>query len=74
MILQWSGILWLDTPLGHATVLAVIDYGPEADLQWVCTQTNGEIWVWSNWDVKVLPNQTLGRAHKKTPRHRERGV
>lgn len=65
MILELTQLLWLSTPHGPATAKFLIDYGPEADLQWVCVQENGEIWTWSNWDVRVLENITLGRKNDK---------
>ena len=61
MILELSQLLWLSTPKGEAVAKFLIDYGPDADLQWVCVQSTGEIWTWSNWDVRALPNRTLGR-------------
>ena len=61
MILELTQLLWLQTPHGKATVKFLIDYGPEADLMWVCVQEDGSIWTWSNWQVRALPNMTLDR-------------
>lgn len=62
MIHEINNLIWLKTPKGRAIAKFLIDYGPEADIQWVCFQhDSGEVWTWSNWDVKVLPNLTLGR-------------
>ena len=61
MILELQQILWLKTPKGQAIAKFLIYHGPESDLQWVCVQATGEIWTWSNWDVRVLDNVTLGR-------------
>jgi hypothetical protein len=64
MILEISQLLWLQTPKGHAVAKFLIDRGDDADLQWVCIQHDtGEIWTWSNWDVRALPNATLGRTN-----------
>lgn len=64
MILEISQLLWLSTPKGQAVAKFLIDNGPDSDLQWVCIQQNGEIWTWSNWDVRALDNITLGRKKK----------
>jgi hypothetical protein len=63
MILEITQLLWLTTPKGQAIAKFLIDYGPEADLQWVCfVQETKEIWTFSNFDVRVETNVTLGRA------------
>lgn len=52
----------LDTPKGHALAHAVIDYGPEFDLIWVCIQDDtGECWSWPNPAVRGRKNVTMGR-------------
>lgn len=61
MILELFQLLWLQTPRGPAVAKFLIDYGPEADLMWVCVQENGEIWTWSNDRVQAHDNVTLGR-------------
>jgi hypothetical protein len=66
MIQQLNPPLPLMTPKGKAWAHLVIDYGPEADLMWVCfLDENGECWTWSNQFVRAQPNATLGRF---TPR------
>lgn len=65
MMLEIKGIIWLNTPKGKALAKFLIDYGPEADLQWVCFQQTGEIWTWGNTDVRVDDNVTIGRTQKK---------
>lgn len=82
MILEISQLLWLQTPKGQAVAKFLIDRGDDSDLQWVCIQhETGEIWVWSNWDVRAVQNITLGRKVKKlsktakgAPSHAARGV
>ena len=64
MILEIKNLIWLQTPKGKAIAKFLIDYGPEADLQWICFQESGEIWTWSNWDVLVVDNTTIGRVNE----------
>lgn len=62
MLLQLNPPLPLVTPKGIALAHLVIDYGPEADLMWVCFQDQtGECWTWCNRDVRIQANATLGR-------------
>lgn len=62
MLTQLNPPLPLLTPKGKAWAHLVIDYGPEADLMWVCFQDDdGACWTWPNRDVRIQPNITLGR-------------
>jgi hypothetical protein len=62
MLTQLNPPLPLLTPKGKAWAHLVIDYGPEADLMWVCFQDeDGACWTWSNRDVRIQANATLGR-------------
>jgi hypothetical protein len=55
----------LDTPKGPAMAHFLIDYGPEHHLLWVCFQDDsGECWTWSNKDVRLQHNLSMGRAKK----------
>lgn len=64
MITQLNPPLPLITPKGKAWAHLVIDYSQEHDLFWVCFQDDtGECWTWSNKDVRMQPNLTLGRSH-----------
>jgi hypothetical protein len=66
MLTQLNPPLPLLTPKGKAWAHLVIDYGPEADLMWVCFQDDdGACWTWPNRDVRIQSNATLGRV---TPR------
>jgi hypothetical protein len=48
------------TPKGKAWAHLVIDYGPEADLIWVCFQDDtGECWSWPNKEIRLQENATL---------------
>jgi hypothetical protein len=62
MLTQLNPPLPLLTPKGKAWAHLVIDYGPEADLMWVCFQDDdGACWTWCNRDVRIQTNATLGR-------------
>jgi hypothetical protein len=62
MLTQLNPPLPLLTPKGKAWAHLVIDYGPEADLLWICFQDqDGACWTWSNRDVRIQANATLGR-------------
>jgi hypothetical protein len=56
----WPYALWLNTPKGLGRVLACVDRGPDADLEWVCVNLRGEIWSALNYDVRVVNNITYG--------------
>ena len=63
MLTQLNPPLPLLTPKGKAWAHLVIDYGPEADLMWVCFQDeDGACWTWSNRDVRIQANVTIGRV------------
>ena len=50
------------TPKGNAWAHLIIDYGPEADLVWVCFQDDtGQCWSWGNRDIRAQQNLTLRR-------------
>jgi hypothetical protein len=61
LILEINNLLWLKTPRGEGVAKFLIDYGPESDLYWVVFLENGEVWTYSNRDVKAVSNETLGR-------------
>lgn len=62
MILQLNPPLPLITPKGKALAHIIIDYGIEHDLLWVCFQEDSsECWTWSNKDIKIQKNITIGR-------------
>jgi hypothetical protein len=61
-MLQLDPPLWMITPKGVALCHFVIDYGIDLDLYWVCFgQDGGECWTFENKDVRLVPNQTIGR-------------
>lgn len=60
MMLQLSPPLPVQTPKGKAWAHVLIDYGPEADLLWVCFQDEtGECWTWANKDIRLQENMSL---------------
>ena len=62
MILQLNPPIPVTTPKGAALAHVLIDYGPEHNLIWVCfNDSNGECWSWSNSDIRIQKNITLGR-------------
>ncbi len=62
MILQLNPTIEMDTPHGRAHAEFLIDYGPEADLLWVCVVNDtGEIWALRSKDVRATNNISIGR-------------
>lgn len=62
MILQLNPQIPLETPKGYSQAIMIIDYSEEHDLKWVCIQDDtGEIWTWSNNQVRGIKNITMGR-------------
>ena len=60
MMLQLNPPLPVQTPKGKAWAHVLIDYGPEADLLWVCFQDEtGECWTWANKDIRLQENMSL---------------
>jgi hypothetical protein len=63
VLVQLNPPLPLTTPKGTALAHAVIDYGPEYHLIFVCIQdATGEVWSWPNPDVRGVKNITMGRT------------
>jgi len=62
-LLQLNPPLPLLTPKGKALAHVLIDPGIEHHLLWVCFQDqDGACWTWSNRDVRIQANATLGRV------------
>jgi len=65
MLLQLNPPIPVTTPKGKALAHILIDYGIEHDLIWVCfNDLDGECWSWSNKDIRIQKNTTLGRIFK----------
>lgn len=61
-MIQLNPPLFLCTPKGKAICHFVIDYGIEHDFYWVVfNQLDGECWTWSNRDIRIDRNVTIGR-------------
>jgi len=62
MLTQLNPPLPVVTPKGKAWAHIVIDYGPEADLIWVCfLDDNGQCWSYRNSEIRIQKNETIGR-------------
>lgn len=60
-MLQLNPPLEVDTPKGRGYAEVLIDYGLESDLYFVCVLNNGEIWIFTNKDIRATKNITAGR-------------
>lgn len=56
--------LWFHTPKGDARAHFMIA-DVEQDIVWVCFLQNGECWSFSNQDIRLMSNQTIGRVTEK---------
>jgi hypothetical protein len=66
-ILQLNPPIPLNTPKGPGLAWLVIDYGAEHNLMWtVAIDETGEIWTFSNPEVRAQKNITLGRKVNTT--------
>jgi len=67
-MLQLNPPLPMNTPKGEGFAHFLIDYGPESDLYWTVMITEtGEIWTFSNRQVRASKNITLGRLSPQPP-------
>ncbi len=64
-LLQLNPPIPMKTPRGEGMAVMVIDYGPDFDLWWTVILTKGEhageIWTYSNPEVRGVENISLGR-------------
>lgn len=68
-VIQLDPPIPLDTPKGSALAHALIDYGAEHDLLWICFQDDtGECWTWRNPEIRAQKNITMGRTLDKVNR------
>lgn len=66
MILQLNPPIWLETPRGPAYAYALIDYGMDFHLLWVCfLKDGGRCWTFKNPEVRLSPNETMGISPSK---------
>lgn len=62
MIKQLNPPIPLRTPKGEGLAWMTIDYGAEHNLMWVVAlDETGEIWTFSNPEVRATKNITMGR-------------
>jgi len=58
--------LEVDTPKGRASVWLVTEYGTETEKVFTCIlKATGEIWEFTNKDIRVVNNITFGRGTVK---------
>lgn len=75
MILQLNPTIPLDTPKGPSHAHMVIDYSQEHSLLWVCfTDATGECWTWSNGEVRLRVNRTMGIRNTETKEQANRRI
>ena len=61
MLTQLNMPIPLQTPKGKAWAVAIIDYGPQWDLQWVTfVHATGECWTFRNDQIRQEDNYTFG--------------
>lgn len=61
MLTQLQPPLPIFTPKGKAWAVAVIDYGPQWDLQWITfVRETGECWTFRNSQIRQEQNYTHG--------------
>jgi hypothetical protein len=60
----------LETPKGTALAHFLQDAGDERDMLWTCFHEDGQIWTWSNEDVRACRNVTLSRENPEKPPQR----
>lgn len=70
MMTQLNPPIPLETPKGTAWAVALVDYGPQWDLQWVTFVCDtGECWTFRNPEVRQGKNYTFGLGNP-TPFHK----
>jgi hypothetical protein len=68
MMIQLNPPIPLNTPKGKGLAHILIDYGPELHLHWtVVIEETGELWTFSNADVRALANSAVGRESPRRP-------
>ena len=67
MITQLNPAIPMDTPKGSGQANFLIDYGMEHDLYWVVfIDKSKECWTFSNRDIRVQQNLSIGRGEFKS--------
>lgn len=66
-IFEPSNQLEVNTPKGRASVWLVTEYGTETEKVFTCIiKETGEIWEFTNKDIRVINNITFGRIIPKS--------
>lgn len=56
----------VDTPKGRAHIWLVTEYGAETEKVFTCViKSSGEVWEFTNRDIRVVDNKTFGRGSFK---------
>ena len=55
----------VDTPKGRGRLFLVTEYGSEIEKVFTIILFNGQIWEFTNKDIIVSSNITMGRKNKK---------
>jgi hypothetical protein len=67
MLVQLNPPLHMETPKGAGLAHFVIDYAPEAHLQWVVfMDADGACWTVPNPEIRLSFNWTMGRRPAQT--------
>jgi hypothetical protein len=54
------------SPKGKCWAIAILDYGMEHNLHWITfDDATGECWTWSNPEIRIQPNITIGRCFER---------
>ena len=63
MFTQLNPMIPMVTPRGHGWAIGVIDRSQEHPIEFVVAQDDGgQVWVWTQKDVRVSLNKTYGRT------------
>jgi hypothetical protein len=63
VIFEPRNLLEVETPKGRAHVWLVTDYGAETEKLFTCiVKSTGEIWEFTNKDVRAVNNLSFGRG------------
>ena len=70
MLTQLQTPIPIQTPKGKAWAIAMIDYGPQWDLQWVTfIHDTGECWTFRNQEIRQGQNYTWGLPEPTPIKH-----
>ena len=65
IILELTQQVEVDTPKGRGRLFLVTEYGSEIEKVFTIILYNGQIWEFTNKDIIVTSNITMGRKNKK---------